>query len=94
MAVSSRYHVLEFDSETRKCRLGQGNWVTFNNCKSKQAVDQAVNKQKEKDQQKRPPTNPKDRDGYLYCDAGGTNTYHWVETTPPYTDTDLNIPCP
>ena len=96
MATSSRYFVLEFDPETKKCRLVGENWVRFRGSKDKVTVKSRVEEQKRKDEgnppKPAPAPPPTDRDGYLYCDFDGTKTYHWVTTSPPYTDTDLGGP--
>ena len=94
MATDNPNAVLEFDSRLRKVRINAGVWVYFKGCTSKQKAEEAVEKQKQKDKENPPPDpQPTDRDGYLYCDAGGTQTYHWVQTVPPYSDTDLFVPC-
>ena len=92
MAISSRSYVLEFDPEKRKCRLGQENFVHFKGCVSQDVVQKKVEEQKDKDRANTPPPQPTDRDGYLYCNLG-TRTYHYQSTSPPYTDTDLGVPC-
>jgi len=93
MAVSSRSYILEFDREKRKCRLGDESFVYFKGCANKDDVKKKVEEQKKKDEDKPPVAPPTDRDGYLYCDVVGSRTYHWVTTSPPYTDTDLGVPC-
>lgn len=103
MAVSSRYFVLEFDPDTKKCRLVGENWVRFRGQKDKDTVKRRVEERKRKDEENPPapapapaptpaPAPSDDRDGYIYCDFNGTKTYHYVTTSPPYTDTDLGGP--
>lgn len=92
MATGTRSYVLEFDPEKHKCRLGNENFVEFKGCTTEEVVRKKVDEQKDKDRETPPPAQPSDRDGYLYCNLS-SRTYHWVTTTPPYTDTDLGVRC-
>ena len=64
----------------------------FKGCVNNQRAEEIVKEQKQRDEEVPPPPQPTDRDGYVYCHLG-TGTWHFFSTSPPYTDTDLGVPC-
>jgi hypothetical protein len=101
MAAATKFSLV-FDVEKKKCSLDGGPFVRFKGCTSKEKIKEIIADSHRKggnpkDDEPPPPpgtggTGP-ELDGYFYCDVGGTETWHFVTTTPPITDTDLQVGC-